>query len=184
MEKYCKRCNTWKNVSSFSKNTSMCKKCDIKRALDRHRTKDGLIADIYNGQRKRNKVTYSLVEFKEWIYSQMRFHELFDIWKNKEYDMMLIPSVDRKNPNQCYSLGNIQLLTWQENKYKGYEDRKSGLDLRNTRKVKYYIDGIEVAQFASIMIASRELNIKRENIKNSLIKGHKEGGKRIWVYAD
>ena len=51
------------------------KKCDIKRALDRHRTKEGLIADIYNGQRKRNKVTYSLLEFKEWIYSQMEFHE-------------------------------------------------------------------------------------------------------------
>jgi len=189
--KYCKRCDTKKLVSEFytSKTqsggySSMCKSCDKERKQNKYRTKDGIIASIYRGQKNRRRVQYTQEELRYWMLNQNLFHKLHNEWKLSGYDKNLTPSVDRINPLGVYSFDNIQLMTWIENKNKGYSDRKEGIDTRTGMSVSCYDihTGVKIATYPSIMIASRELDIKRCNIRNSLRRGHTEGKKRIWKY--
>ena len=41
---------------------------------------------------------------------------------------MLAPSIDRKDDYKPYTFDNIQLTTWQQNKAKGHEDCKNGIN--------------------------------------------------------
>ena len=98
------------------------------------KTKTGLSYGIYARQlrssKKRNHAepTYSIEEFREWLYSQELFHRLYDNWKRLDYQKEYTPSIDRKTPSLSYTMSNIKLMTWNENNKKGYIDRKNGLD--------------------------------------------------------
>ena len=98
MCKVCKKCNTNKPLSEFHKNSSsidgyysMCKSCKTELALERIRTRDGLISNIYASQRNSSKKRGhkppedTLEEVRQWMFRKPKFETLFQEWVRSKY---------------------------------------------------------------------------------------------------
>ncbi len=57
-------------------------------------------------------------EFIDWANSSLEFKVLFKQWEAKDYKLRFTPVVDRINPAEGYTLGNMQWLTQSENSRK------------------------------------------------------------------
>ena len=90
------------------------------------RTIKGVSGTLYNtmkcSSRKRGHQppSFSLGEFRVWLYDQPNFLSLYDKWVESDYDTKLKPSPDRIDNKLSYSLSNLQLMTWDENNKKHY----------------------------------------------------------------
>ncbi len=194
--KICKKCKTLKNNLDFqisgnkkwSRNE--CKSCIKIRSKQYNKTKEGLIKYMYRqeiyGSKKRNHhlPTYTKKEFKEWLYSQTKFHKLFDNWKRLDYQKDYIPSVDRKDDSIGYTMDNIQLMTWAENKVKADQDRISGklITLQNKKVNQYSKNGYILAEYHSLKDAERGTGVSRTSI-SKVCKGElKTAGGYIWKF--
>ena len=141
--KKCSKCNTLKLLNEFDNHifckygvSAECKQCQKERKINNKRTKAGLIKDIYRSQnsnakkRGMHQPTYSVGELIEWAMSQRSFHELYDNWKVSEYKKYKRPSFDRVSNELSYTLDNLRIVTWAENKQQIHEDQKNGTDGR------------------------------------------------------
>ena len=194
-----KKCSICKNnllLEKFGKDSSTvdgldyrCKKCQISRVKEYQKTKNGILTQIYTDQKKTSKQRkdppprYSKKELKDWLFSQDLFNKLFDEWVKSNYSKNKKPSVDRKNDYKGYSLSNIQLMTWGENKCKSYKDIKNGINNKRSKAViQYNLDGSFVNRFHSIMEAERETGFFNRYIV-SVCKGRRYHHKNyIWKY--
>ncbi len=196
--KYCTQCKTIKNISEFHKNRSRedgasdeCANCVGERHKAYYHTKSGLISRIYGNQRSSSRArghelpTYSKEELKEWMYSQKKFHVMFDNWKTLNFQKSYVPSVDRKNDFIGYTMDNIQLLTWKQNRDKSDNDRIAGIDIRKAKQVlKYNLEGLFICEYYSIMEAERQTGIFNGGIIRCCKGKAKKAGGFIWKYAD
>lgn len=137
-------------------------------------------------QRKHPPPAYTRAELTAWAFTQ-NLEALVDTWRCAGYAKELIPSVDRKDPNQSYSLSNIRLVTWEENNEKAYEDRRACIHItkQNRRVEQLALDGTHITFHESIAHASRKTGITRTNI-NGMCKGKpfvKSVGGFLWRYA-
>jgi hypothetical protein len=196
--KRCSECGEIKTVSEFYKFSkakdglrSQCKECTDKRSKEYIHTKDGLITRIYGNQRGNSKQrgddmpTYSKQKLKEWLFSQKKFHDLYDNWKASNYDRMLAPSCDRLDDYLPYNLDNLQLTTWQENYDKGNLDRKNGKNNKHNKTVlQFSMSGEFMAEYHSSMEAVRQTHVNRSNM-NACCRGERKStGGFIWKYKD
>lgn len=158
-----------------------------------NRTKDGLVTKIFSSQNNNSKrrghkpPTYTKQELKDWLFSQPLFHKLYDNWKRLDYQKEYKPSVDRKNDFVGYTIDNIQLMTWGENKKKQNKDifnNKSTSGKAKCKRVKQYsIDGKFITEYHSISKAERETEIANNSIVLAC-KGKREtAGGFKWKYA-
>lgn len=89
------------------------------------RTLNIFLKEIYTSQicnsRKRGMLPpeYTTNELKRWIITNIKFRPLYLQWLRSKYLSSLKPSIDRISDTEGYSLNNIQLMTWAENKAKG-----------------------------------------------------------------
>lgn len=176
--KKCTKCGEVKLFSEFYKRASTldgltyyCKVCATKEDLEYKRSKNGIISVIYNSQvsssKKRNHPTptYSKEQLKDWCLKQESFHELYDNWVVSGYDRWLKPSCDRTDDYQGYSLRRLRITTWGENKSKGENDRRSGIDNRSHKAVtSINIKTGVKKEYSSASIAARELGLYQTNI--------------------
>lgn len=148
----CIVCKEYKDRKDFGRDKrridflkSYCKDCEKEKVLSYQHGKNGIVTVIYSAQKNRNKkvktktilVKYTKQELKEWLFSQKLFHELFNNWKNSNFESKLKPSVDRIDQNKHYELKNIQLMTWGENKNKGYIEHL-GANHHMSKSKSYY----------------------------------------------
>ena len=199
--KKCSKCNFYKNISEFyGRSRSLkgvrasCKLCDLEYALIRGRTKDGLITKMFSNQRRRSKhrghnlPSYTKDEFYKWVYNKEIFHKLYNTWKDNNYKQNLVPSVDRIDDNIGYSIGNIQLVTWEENNHKGSNDVKICKRINKSmpqRKVSCYtLDGDYISSFISISEAHRKTGIHTGNISSTCKGYRKYAGEMVWRYTE
>jgi len=155
------------------------------------KTKQGVSLVIYQSQKQHSKTrghnlpTYSLQEFREWLYSQEKFHILFDNWKRLDYQRFYKPSVDRKEDNIGYTMDNIQLMTFRENDLKSDKDAFDGKLKRKHRAVNQYTkDGVFVKSYKSMRIAFRETDIHDTCIKDTCKGKQKTAGGFKWKYKE
>jgi len=155
-----------------------------------YRTKIGLSYRIYSHQKENSKrrghnaPSYSLDEFREWLFSQNNFEYLYNNWKNCNYEKMLSPSVDRIDDYKGYSIDNISLTTWYENKKRGHQDSKNGINNKNNKSV-YMIDFNfnKKKYFHSVMEASRRTGIDRAHISSCCNGKRKSAGGYYWEFS-
>ena len=195
--KHCNSCDTTKDIILFHTNKTKnngisiyCKECNNSACRNHKRTKVGLVSKIYASQRYNSKQrgysqpTYSLYELREWLFSQKKFHMLFNNWKRLDYQKDYIPSVDRINDYIGYTMDNIQIMTWVENRNKHDYDVICGVNNKYNKKVRqYYKDGEFIMEYHSISEASRICGVDKANISSSCAKKRKTAGGFIWIYC-
>lgn len=130
----------------------------VSERQERNRSLRGLICQRYARQKKssnkreHDKPAYTIEELVSWCFKQDLYFKLFDNWVYSDYDTNLSPSIDRIDSNLPYTLDNIQLMTWQENKHKGYEEAKVNSGFR---VAQYDLDANFIQEFISAREASR-----------------------------
>ena len=158
-------------------------------------TINGLVTLIYANQKMTSKKagrplpSYTKEELKDWMTSQPNFSLLWDNWVCSGYDKSLSPSVDREDNTLSYFIGNIQLVTWEQNLKNQKQQNKSGEYLHTGSKAikQYSLDGEFLKEFPSASIAAREITGKSRAIANisSAAKGRmKTAYGFIWKYSN
>lgn len=183
--KECCRCKIKKDKKEFGNRKYHCKECAKIETKEYFRSKDGLITRIYSHQKQRwvgAKPTYTKQELKDWLFSQEKFHLLYDNWKRLDFQKNYVPSVDRIDDNIGYTIANIQLLTWEENNKKGYKSRASGENTKASKGVKQYSkDGVLIKKFYSMNEASRKTGVRQGNIAQCCNNERNTAGGFVWI---
>lgn len=152
----------------------MTSKYDPDKSRAYYRTVKGLLRRIYNNQKMtskkmgRNPPTYSYEELHDWVTSQPNFQKLYDAWVNSDYKKELIPSIDRKDNYQSYTLSNIQLITFQEN-LKNQKNQNISEECLHTKSKgvrQLSLDGVVLQEFGSIANAMRAVVGERKSVSN------------------
>ena len=150
-------------------------------------SKKGIVSAIYRKQlessKKRNHryPEYTKSELKEWLYSQIEFHELYNEWVNSGYLTRLKPSVDRKISIIHYCMSNIQLCTFEENQLNnGSELSKGGGDQRTMEVHQYSLDGYYIASFHSQAFAGKSTSCQQSKISEAIKGNRKTTGGFLW----
>jgi len=176
--KICSRCKTEKEVTEFYKDShtvdklhSSCKICGNKYTRTRIHLKPGLVSVIYRNQRVNSKrrnnppPNYTNRELRHWLYAQPKFHKLFDEWKSSGYKKSLSPSPDRLDDYAPYTLDNLQLMTWGENKKKGEIDKINGINNKgNVAVIATHKHTGETSEFHSLSSGARSTKATSSNI--------------------
>ena len=80
---------------------------------------DWWLLKVYSKQRVTQKnrghgsLDYSRKELGLWVKKQPDYKILFKKWALKNYSSRIIPSCDRLDNSQGYSLSRLQLLSWE-----------------------------------------------------------------------
>jgi len=175
--KKCSKCLEYKELKLFSKYKdsfqSHCKNCNKNYIIKYERWKYWLITRIYTSQKRSSKTrwyklpTYTKQELEKWIYKQSNFEEIYNNRVEFWYKKDLKPSVDRLYDYKWYSLKNIQLMTWWENKAKWHLDRKKWRNNKHSKSVIWTCTRTwETVKFYSTIEASRQLSISQSSISN------------------
>lgn len=158
------------------------------------KTLNGFVMRLYrnmksriNGIQKRkahlylNKEIVGKEEFYNWIKSNTKFLELFEKYKQSNFDRKLAPTVDRIDSKIGYVLSNMQILTHSENSAKGAKNR-------NNRSVKQFgIDSSYINTYKSVTDALLKNNLPKNghgNIISCLKNKTKTAYGYKWFYAN
>ncbi len=198
LSKICTKCEEVKLLKDFGKSKDClygvrfeCKECSSKRNIEYRHTKKGLVSNIICHQREASKrrghtpPDYSLAELRGWMDKQMVFHELFAAWVESSHDEMLIPSCDRLDDYTGYSLVNLRIVTWQQNKAKGEADKRNGVNNKDSRAVIQMTgEGEFIKEFHSMRHAEMETWVDHSNISKCCKGNAKTSGGFRWQYKE
>ncbi len=134
----CARCRKVKEKSEFREETkniyrkksSWCEECFVDYQKGLTHTTEGLIKRMITNQKKSSQLRghlppdYTFYKLSRWLYTETKFIYLFEQWEKSGWEPGLIPSIDRLNESQGYSLDNIQVITWNENRQKEHDLQK------------------------------------------------------------
>lgn len=150
------------------------------------KTEGGLITRIYAAQRHHSKVrnypypSYTKEELTTWLYAH-NFKELFSRWVKSGYTKNLVPSINRLNDYEGYTIGNIELMTWVENNNKYSEDTVKGVNTKHCKGVnKLTLDGEFIAYYYSQAQAQRETGINSSHISSTCKGSRPSAGGFKW----
>jgi hypothetical protein len=96
------------------------------------KTKKGKLMRMYRNMQSRvsgiqkqkahlykNKDLLDRSEFYEWALSSKEFHDMYEAWKQSDYDRKLAPTVDRIDSSKGYTIDNMEWVTHSENSRRG-----------------------------------------------------------------
>lgn len=93
------------------------------------------------------------------------FHTLYDNWVKNGFRRWDKPSIDRIDDYGDYEIPNIQIITWRENKKRGHDNMKNGINNKRSIEVDMLdLNGEFLKSFYSQCQASREMNVKQGHI--------------------
>ena len=182
--KTCARCKDVKDSSKFyrlkSRNDGLhpyCKDCMNSEKLKQRRTRYGVVKTLHNNKKgSRYNMKLTIDELYEWMIGQDKFEELYINWVNSGYKKDMTPSIDRISDYGEYTLDNMQLMAWIDNRKKGHADQVAG---RNTKCTKAVIDG-DGNEYYSIAEAVRRTGFR--GISNCVRGDTKTSGGTTWRY--
>ena len=195
--KKCSICKEEKELIEFGKDSrlsdglkSACKDCRKKESEAYHKTKNGIISQIYSGQkrtskkRKHRKPSYSKNELKDWMMSEPIFHKLFKEWEDSGYYSGLKPSIDRTNDYVPYMFSNIEITTWDKNRDKLMFDIANNKNNKTKKAVSKLSmsDNSVIENFSSAKEAQRKTGIFATSITQCCKEKLPHAGGFKWEY--
>jgi len=142
------------------------------------KTKRGVITNSYHKMRSRRPVEFTLI----WLHAFSnckKFDRLYSEWVKSGYAKEFKPSLDRINCKQDYTCGNIQWLSWSENRYKQTMERRCRkgkvLQMQGEKIIK-----IHKSQRMAVM----NTGISQPNISSCLNGKRENAGGYGWKYED
>ena len=127
-------------------------------------TPELLCKKLYNSQifnsikRGHTLPDYTLDQLIEVVLTMPGFHKLYKAWKDSGYSKNLVPSIDRKSDALPYTISNLQLMTWEENRAKSYQSKKDNELVVNQRAVNAFTkEGALYKTYSSMSEAMRDL---------------------------
>lgn len=157
-----------------------------KKALVKYRrSKKGLLTNTYNKQKERSRIkkiplpSYSLKELHDKFLDDKKFNRIYNEWIKNNYHKQFKPSIDRINYKKPYTLRNIQILSWAENRFKQTMERRS-----RKGKVAQMLGDKIIKTYNSQRIVVKETGLSQSNI-SMVLNGKREycGGYK-WKYID
>ena len=125
--------------------------------------------------------SHTLPEFREWMNRSEKYDRLYDEWERSGYDRDKRPSIDRINDYKTYSLDNIQVTTWEENRNRYYSDKVNGINNKASESISQYsLDGVFIQEFHSHAEAARGAGVVRTNISKCSRGERSHAGGFIW----
>lgn len=196
--KTCTKCGIEKELTDFGVHPlardgkqTRCNDCLNIKTKEYRKTINGLVTKIYGNQRQNSKTrehlppNYTRDELYDWIISQKNFKELYSNWVESDYEIKLLPSVDRKNDDKPYTLENLlRVCTWEENRKRAHSDVSSGINTKPLRAVVQFTkDGEFVARYRSLVEASKCTGTCNTSISGCAGNGRlKSAGGFIWIF--
>lgn len=153
------------------------------------KTKESLIDKIYSHQKSSSKKrghqlpTYTKQELKEWLFAQPKFHLLYDNWKRLDFQKDYVPSIDRKDDNVGYTMANIQLMTWKENRLKFQKSQANKNQNLNKQVVSTDKNG-KTTNYNSVKEASKTTGVDNGDISRVCKGKRKSAGGYDWKYLN
>ena len=142
--------------------------------INYRKTKKGVLTNIYSKQKERSKLkgypapSYSLAELHDLYLNDLKFNRLYNEWVKSNYNKSYKPSIDRINCKIPYTIKNIQILSWSDNRFKqSMERRKRGKSIIMKK------DGIFVERFNSVRDAVKKTGFNQSGISSCLSKKYK-----------
>ena len=131
------------------------------------KTPKGVLTNLYSKMKDRNEkkgfgaLPFTLKELQDWYLSDEKYLALFDAWAESGYTKNMKPSFDRINPTVGYSLRNIEVKTWAENRRKADWEKSF---IYTTPVVMYDRNGVFIREFGSTKEASQSTGIRQSGI--------------------
>lgn len=157
----------------------------------------GIVKRIFNHQlrnckqRNHDFPTYTEKELYDWYVSKPEHLLLHENWLKNDCNKELTPSVDRLDNNKSYSLDNIELVTWKENKTRAYTAIRANI-LKNPTLfhgghkpvVQYDFNKNKVATYISIAEAEKFTNVDHRLISDVCNNKRKSAGMFLWAFVE
>ena len=144
------------------------------------KTPKGVLTNSYSHQKQRRYVGYSLNELQNKFLNNKRFLRLHNEWLKSGCKKELTPSVDRINCKKGYTIDNIHILTWSENKYKQRMETK----IFRAKKCYMHINGKIVKVFTSQWEVVKKTGLAQGNLSMALNGKRRTCGGYNWSYDD
>ena len=145
------------------------------------KTKKGVLTNMYDHMRRRHKVFFSLQEFHNMFLNDKKFNRLYEEWVKSNYNKQLKPSIDRIDCRKPYTVRNIHMITWAENRFK-----QAKLDGKRGRKppVLQLLGDKVIARFQSQRDVIKKLGINQGNLSMVLNGRRRTVNGYRFVYED
>lgn len=88
-------------------------------------TRKGVLTNIFHHMKARRTVNFSLSDFHERFLNDKKYVRIHAEWLKSGKNKMNKPSIDRISRKLDYTMENIHLVTWAENRYKQTMERRS-----------------------------------------------------------
>lgn len=142
------------------------------------KTKRGLVTNLYHKMKSRHPVELTLEELHEFANCK-KFDRLYNEWVDSGYSKQYKPSIDRVSNKKGYLKGNIQWMTWSENRHKQTMERRS----RNGPVIQMMGDKV-IQIFKSQREAVMKTGIAQSGISAVLNGKYKTSGGYNFVYQN
>jgi hypothetical protein len=138
------------------------------------------LTNSYDHQKRRREVYYSLLEFQRRFIEDPKFNKLYREWIRGGCQLRDRPTVDRIDCMKGYTMDNIQILTWEQNRYK----QRSELAKIRARKVFQMRNGELINIFHSVSEAVRKTGVAQGNLSTVLHGKRKRANGFEWAYEN
>lgn len=148
-------------------------------------TPKGVLTNLYSKMKERAKnknierPNFTLVEFHRLFLENKTFIRLYKEWVKSGYNKVYKPSVDRINRKHGYTLNNIHIISWGDNRFKQSMERRS-----RKGKVLQILNGNVIKVWSSQREAYKKLNLSQSMLSGALTGKYKQAYGYIWRYAN
>lgn len=149
------------------------------------KTPKGVLTNLYSKMKERNiakgfgNLPFTLSELHSKYLGDKTFCALFSAWENSEYEKDKKPSFDRINPTLGYSLENIKIKTWGENRSKADWEKSF---IYTTPVVMFDENGKLIREFGSTKEASIITGLRQSGITSCCQGRYKSTGGYVFKY--
>ncbi len=154
-----------------------------------YRSKEGVVRMAYGNMRSHS--TRKGFKAPDFLFNDLLafalkraiFHELYALW-SIDYDIELKPSFDNLAPGTPYSLDNLEIVTFNENKRRGGNKEYKPKQFMASKVVyQFTLEGTFIKGHLGLLTAADAVGASKSAIANCVTGKSKSSFGFIWTYT-